>query len=52
MPVWQPDRVYEVLSTELTIQDPKQPVEFDSQQKGVVEFKDVSFQYPGAHEAV
>ncbi|MDM8196066.1 ABC transporter ATP-binding protein [Massilimicrobiota timonensis] len=46
------DRVYEVLSTELTIQDPKQAVEFDSQQKGVVEFKDVSFQYPGAHEAV
>ena len=46
------DRVYEVLSTELTIQDPQQPVDFDPKQQGVVEFKDVSFQYPGAHEPV
>lgn len=46
------DRVYEVLSTDLTIQDPKQPEVFQEQQKGMVEFKDVSFQYPGAHEAV
>lgn len=46
------DRVYEVLSTDLTIQDPKQPEAFHEQEKGMVEFKDVSFQYPGAHEAV
>lgn len=46
------DRVYEVLSTDLTIQDPKQPEAFHEQEKGMVEFKDVSFQYPGAQEAV
>lgn len=45
-------RVYDVLSTDLTIQDPQQPHDFQESQRGLVEFKDVSFSYPGAHEAV
>ena len=46
------DRVYEVLSTETEIHDPVSPKSFDESKKGLIEFKDVSFQYPGAHEAV
>lgn len=46
------DRVYEVLSTETEIHDPVSPKSFDENKKGLIEFKDVSFQYPGAHEAV
>lgn len=46
------DRVNEVLTTNLHIQDPQTPKSFDATQRGLVEFKDVSFQYPGAHEAV
>lgn len=46
------DRVYEVLSTEIKIKDPVQPIDFDENKKGLVEFKDVTFKYPGAHEAV
>lgn len=46
------DRVYEVLSTDLRIQDLEHPLIFDENKKGLVEFKDVTFQYPGAHEAV
>ena len=45
-------RVYEVLSTDLTIKDPVTPQEFQTSQRGVVEFKNVTFKYPGAHEAV
>lgn len=45
-------RVYEVLSTDLSIKDPDDAKEFNASQKGLVEFKDVTFQYPGAHEAV
>ena len=45
-------RVYEVLSTDLSIKDPDDAKEFNESQKGLVEFKDVTFQYPGAHEAV
>ena len=45
-------RVYEVLSTDLQIQDPKEAQSFDENKKGLVEFKDVTFKYPGAHEAV
>lgn len=45
-------RVYEVLSTDLTIQDPATPQEFQTNQRGVVEFNNVTFKYPGAHEAV
>lgn len=46
------DRVYEVLSTEVKIKDPNQPMAFDDNKKGLIEFKDVTFKYPGAHEAV
>ena len=45
-------RVYEVLSTDLQIKDPEHVKEFNLEQRGLVEFKDVTFQYPGAHEAV
>ncbi|WBW96851.1 ABC transporter ATP-binding protein [Oceanirhabdus sp. W0125-5] len=43
-------RISEVLETELTIVDPKEPKHFNEDIKGVVEFKDVSFRYPGAEE--
>lgn len=43
-------RIDEVLKTEIVINDPKKPKSFDKQAKGVVEFKNVSFRYPGAEE--
>ncbi|MCM1991440.1 ABC transporter ATP-binding protein [Oceanirhabdus seepicola] len=43
-------RIAEVLETEPTIIDPKEPKHFDEDLNGVVEFKDVSFRYPGAQE--
>lgn len=42
------DRIYEVLKTEPHIHDPKQPKKFAAQFKGSIEFRDVSFRYPGA----
>ncbi len=45
-------RIYEVLSTELSIQDPKTPKDFDEDKKGYIEFKDVTFKYPGAKSPV
>lgn len=45
-------RIAEVLETEPTIIDPKEPKVFDENQKGVLEFKNVSFKYPGAEENV
>ena len=44
------NRVAEVLDTEVTILDPKKPRHFDEDMKGIVEFEDVSFRYPGAEE--
>lgn len=46
------DRVYEVLSTDTLIEDPSSPVPFDQNKKGLIEFKDVTFKYPGAQEPV
>jgi len=46
------ERVSEVLETELTINDPKEAKKFDNNLKGVVEFQDVSFRYPGAENEV
>ncbi len=46
------DRISEVLETEPAIIDPKNPQTFDGNLSGVVEFQDVSFQYPGAEEDV
>ncbi|HSG42049.1 MAG TPA: ABC transporter ATP-binding protein [Anaerolineales bacterium] len=46
------DRVAEVLETETHIHDPKEAKAFPESFKGVVEFRDVSFRYPGADEDV
>ncbi len=45
-------RISEVLDTEPVINDPKAPQKFTADLKGVVEFKNVSFRYPGAEEDV
>lgn len=45
-------RAFEVLETPLSIADPKEAKTFDEQEKGYVEFKNVSFRYPGAEEDV
>lgn len=45
------ERLCEVLETEPTIMDPETPVVL-SEVKGVVEFKNVTFSYPGAEEPV
>lgn len=45
-------RIYEVIATEPKIVDPEEPMPFINSKKGLVEFKNVSFQYPGAHEPV
>lgn len=45
-------RISEVLNTDISIKDPEKPAEFDKSKKGLVEFKNVSFRYPGADENV
>jgi ATP-binding cassette subfamily B protein len=46
-------RINEVLQTEPTIHDPAEPVRpSDDSQRGVVEFRNVEFRYPGAEDAV
>ena len=46
-------RINEVLGTEPAIHDPVQPVRpTDPTQRGVVEFRDVEFRYPGAEDPV
>lgn len=45
-------RISEVLEIEPTIVDPKDPKHFNKEVKGLVEFKNVSFKYPGAEEDV
>lgn len=46
------DRILEVLETEPAIHDPVLPKEFDESKKGTVEFRNVSFRYPGAENDV
>ncbi|OGN89094.1 MAG: ABC transporter, partial [Chloroflexi bacterium RBG_13_48_10] len=46
------DRVADVLETEPVIKDPQEPRQFDEPFKGTVEFRNVSFRYPGAEEDV
>jgi ATP-binding cassette subfamily B protein len=46
------DRIAEVLEIEPKIHDPKDPKKFHATFKGTVEFRDVSFRYPGAEEDV
>ncbi|HOQ02086.1 MAG TPA: ABC transporter ATP-binding protein [Acetivibrio clariflavus] len=43
-------RIAEVLETEPQIKDPKEPKSFNSAEKGVVEFRNVSFRYNDAEE--
>ncbi len=45
-------RISEVLNKELTIKESENPKEFNKAIKGLVEFKNVSFKYPGAEECV
>lgn len=46
------NRIAEVLETESTIEDPDNPEKFDENKMGYVEFKNVTFQYPGADEKI
>ncbi len=46
------DRVADVLETELIIKDPPAPVRLNGDFRGKVEFRNVSFRYPGADEDV
>jgi ATP-binding cassette subfamily B protein len=46
------DRIAEVLDTELSIRDPEHPKQFKQPFRGVIEFRNVSFRYPGAEEDV
>lgn len=45
------ERVAEVINTEVKITDPQKPVK-SNENRGVVEFKDVTFSYPGADTPV
>ncbi|KGG79832.1 ABC transporter [Caloranaerobacter azorensis H53214] len=45
-------RIAEVLDTEVKIKDPENPKSSNKKLKGLVEFKNVSFRYPGADEDV
>ncbi|MBU4292649.1 MAG: ABC transporter ATP-binding protein/permease [Actinobacteria bacterium] len=45
-------RVADVLETETLINDPQNPKQFGSDSHGLIEFKNVSFRYPGAEEDV
>jgi ATP-binding cassette subfamily B protein len=44
------ERIAEVLETEPSIKDPENPKQFDETQAGTVEFRNVSFKYPGAED--
>jgi ATP-binding cassette subfamily B protein len=46
------DRIADVLETEPVIKDPQDPRRFPEPFKGAVEFRNVSFRYPGAEEDV
>ena len=46
------DRIADVLETEPEIHDPVEPRRFSTPFTGVIEFRDVSFRYPGADEDV
>lgn len=45
-------RIFEVLDTDLSIKNPERPKQPDGSIKGLIEFKNVSFSYPGAEESV
>lgn len=43
-------RIDEVLTADLSIKDPEESQDFDTNKKGLIEFKNVSFRYPYAEE--
>ncbi len=43
-------RINEVLEKEISIKDPKEPKKLDENKKGIVEFRNVNFAYPGANK--
>ena len=45
-------RIFEVLDKDLSIKDPESPKDVNKGIKGLLEFKNVSFKYPGAEEYV
>jgi len=46
------NRVADVLETSISVVDPSQPVHFPAAFKPTIEFRDVSFRYPGAEDDV
>ena len=46
------NRVNEILDTEVSIKEPAQPEAIDPDQRGIVEFRHVTFTYPGAESPV
>jgi ATP-binding cassette subfamily B protein len=46
------DRIADVLETEIAIKDPDEPKQFREDFKGEIEFRDVTFRYPGALDDV
>lgn len=46
------NRIDEIITTDLAIEDPKNPQSFEKDKKGVLEFNNVSFKYPNAEECV
>ncbi|MCE7742412.1 MAG: ABC transporter ATP-binding protein [Candidatus Heimdallarchaeota archaeon] len=46
------NRIQEVLATEPVISDPEEPKKFSEPFKGKIEFRDVTFNYPGAKKSV
>jgi len=46
------DRIADVLETEPHIKDPENPRQFPESFKGIIEFRNVTFRYPGAEEDV
>ena len=46
------NRVNEILATDNSIKEPKHPVHLDNKQRGIVEFRHVTFTYPGAESPV
>ncbi|MBS5949782.1 MAG: ABC transporter ATP-binding protein [Clostridium sp.] len=45
-------RISEVLDTELSIKDKKEKKKFRNEEKGIVEYRNVSFKYPGAEDNI
>ncbi len=45
-------RIKEVIKTDISIKDNKKVLKFNDKEKGIVEFKNVSFKYPDAEEAM